>query len=97
MFAFSVEYFRHGERKDGISISGRHHNLFVNGIDLDSVHVHPRNFRYRDSPMRRDVSVIVDTPNADSPACGGRDNPAFRRVDVWFAASEFRLWTRNDP
>src|SRR5205807_4081913 len=93
----SVEYLRHRECKNGISIACRYHNLFVNGIDLDSVHVHPRDFSYRDSPVWRDISVIVDTPNTDCPACGGRDNPTFRRVHVWFAASEFRLRTRDDP
>src|SRR5437867_8709244 len=94
---FTVEYLRHRECKNGISIPRRHHDLFVNRIDLDSVDVHPRNFRYRDSPTRRDVSIIVDTPDTDSPARGGRDNPTFRRIHMGFAASEFRLRTRDDP
>src|SRR3989441_7297094 len=73
---FSVEYLRHRECKNSISIPRRHHNLFVNGIDLDSVHVHSRDFRYRDSPTRRDVSIIVNTPDTDSPACGETLPPA---------------------
>src|SRR5947199_8936843 len=94
--SFSVEYLRHRECENSISIPRRHHQLFVNGIDLDSVHVHPRDFRYRDSPTRRDVTVIVDAPDTDGPARGHRDNPTFRRIYVGFAASEFRLRTGDD-
>src|SRR5438105_4313697 len=78
----SVEDLRHRECEDGIPIPCGHHQLLVNGIDLDSVHVHPGNFCYRDSPTRRNVSVIVDTPDTDCSACSHRDNPAFRRVHV---------------
>src|SRR6266850_4091319 len=92
----SLEYFWKRECENSIPVTRRHHNLFVNGIDFDSVHIHPRNLGHRDSPMRGNVSVIVDTPNADPSARGGCDNPAFRRIHVRFAAPEFRLRTGDD-
>src|SRR5262249_41791389 len=89
---FPLKQFRHVERHQAVRDAVRHEDLLVSGIES-----HARgssgsgDLLNRDSDSRRQVTIVVDTPDADVRT-GVDDDPTFRRINLQLAAKASNAW-----